>query len=126
MESNYLQDVAKVWNDMTRDTIDAETAELMLKVAVGLKMFHQGGGDPDGIAPEPEPEPKAKPKKKTGGSKFRIDWGKVGALYKAGWDAYKIADEMGASSLTIKQGISSRKWETYVGEDEENDERQED
>ena len=120
MESNYLQDVARVWNDMTRDTIDAETAELMLKVAVGLKMFHQGGGEPDGIAPEPgEPEPKAKPKKKTGGPKLRIDWGKVGALHKAGWDAYKIADEMGASPLTIRQGISSRKWETYVGEEED-------
>ena len=120
MESNYLQDVARVWNDMTRDTIDAETAELMLKVAVGLKMFHQGGGDQDGIAPEPdEPEPKAKPKKKTGGPKLRIDWGKVGALHKAGWDAYKIADEMGASPLTIRQGISSRKWETYVGEEED-------
>ena len=127
MKNNYLQDVAKVWNDMTKDTIDAETAELMLKVAVGLKMFHQGGNNPDGIAPEPgEPEPKAKPKKKTGGPKLRIDWGKVGALYKAGWDASKIADEMGASPLTIRQGISSRKWETYAREDDDENERQED
>lgn len=105
--------------------IDAKTVELMLKVAVGLQRIEEGE-EVGQTEPAPAPAPAPKPKKKTGGPKLRIDWGKVGALHKAGWDAYKIADEMGASPLTIRQGISSRKWETYVGEDEESDERQED
>ena len=130
MNEKYLNDVATVWEAIANTNgIDAKTVELMLKVAVGLRRVKEddtAGVEEPAPAPAPEPAPAPKPKKKTGGPKLRIDWGKVGALYKAGWDAYKIADEMGASPLTIRQGISSRKWETYVGEDEESDERQED
>lgn len=124
MKERYLNDVAIIWEAIANTNgIDAKTTELMLKVAVGLRRVEEE----DTISvEEPAPAPAPKPKKKTDGPKLRIDWGKVGALYKAGWDAYKIADEMGASPLTIRQGISSRKWETYVGEDEESDERQED
>lgn len=124
MKERYLNDVAIIWEAIANTNgIDAKTTELMLKVAVGLRRVEEE----DTISvEEPAPAPAPKPKKKTDGPKLRIDWGKVGALHKAGWDAYKIADEMGASPLTIRQGISSRKWETYVGEDEENDERQED
>lgn len=124
MKEKYLNDVAIIWEAIANTNgIDAKTTELMLKVAVGLRRVEEE----DTISvEEPAPAPAPKPKKKTDGPKLRIDWGKVGALHKAGWDAYKIADEMGASPLTIRQGISSRKWETYVGEDEESDERQED
>lgn len=124
MKERYLNDVAIIWEAIANTNgIDAKTTELMLKVAVGLLRVEEE----DTISvEEPAPAPAPKPKKKTDGPKLRIDWGKVGALHKAGWDAYKIADEMGASPLTIRQGISSRKWETYVGEDEESDERQED
>lgn len=124
MKERYLNDVAIIWEAIANTNgIDAKTTELMLKVAVGLRRVEEE----DTISvEEPAPAPAPKPKKKTDGPKLRIDWGKVGALHKAGWDAYKIADEMGASPLTIRQGISSRKWETYVGEDEESDERQED
>lgn len=125
MNETYLNEVATVWEAIANmNGINAKTTELMLKVAVGLQRIEE-----DEAVGQTEPEPKpapAKPKKKTGGPKLRIDWGKVGALHKAGWDAYKIADEMGASPLTIRQGISSRKWETYVGEDEDENERQED
>lgn len=124
MKERYLNDVAIIWEAIANTNgIDAKTTELMLKVAVGLRRVEEE----DTISvEEPAPAPAPKPKKKTDGPKLRIDWGKVGALHKAGWDVYKIADEMGASPLTIRQGISSRKWETYVGEDEESDERQED
>lgn len=124
MNEKYLNEVATVWEAIANmNGIDAKTVELMLKVAVGLRSVKE---DDTASVEEPAPAPAPKPKKKTGGPKLRIDWGKVGALHKAGWDAYKIADEMGASPLTIRQGISSRKWETHVGEDEESDERQED
>ena len=128
MKERYLNDVAIVWEAIANTNgIDAKTTELMLKVAVGIRRVEEEDTiSVEEPAPAPETAPAPKPKKKTGGPKLRIDWGKVGALHKAGWDAYKIADEMGASPLTIRQGISSRKWETYVGEDEENDERQED
>lgn len=126
MNEKYLNEVATVWEAIANmNGIDAKTVELMLKVAVGLQRIEEGE-EVGQTEPAPAPAPAPKPKKKTGGPKLRIDWGKVGALHKAGWDAYKIADEMGASPLTIRQGISSRKWETYVGEDEESDERQED
>lgn len=128
MKERYLNDVAIIWEAIANTNgIDAKTTELMLKVAVGLRRVEEEDTiSVEEPAPATEPDPAPKPKKKTSGPKLRIDWGKVGALHKAGWDAYKIADEMGASPLTIRQGISSRKWETYVGEDDENDERQED
>lgn len=128
MKERYLNDVAIVWEAIAdKNGIDAKTVELMLKVAVGIRRVEEEDTiSVEEPAPAPATAPAPKPKKKTDGPKLRIDWGKVGALHKAGWDAYKIADEMGASPLTIRQGISSRKWETYVGEDEENDERQED
>ena len=123
MNEKYLNEVATVWEAIANmNGIDAKTVELMLKVAVGLRRVKEDDTarvEEPAPAPAPEPAPAPKPKKKTGGPKLRIDWGKVGALYKAGWDAYKIADEMGASPLTIRQGISSRKWETYVGEDDD-------
>ena len=56
---------------------------------------------------EPKPEPKAEPTKpapkKTAPKKNAkpIDKGKVGALYKAGWSAAKIADEMKLSLSTV-------------------------
>ena len=128
MKERYLNDVAIIWEAIANTNgIDAKTTELMLKVAVGLRRVEEEDTiSVEEPAPAPETAPAPKPKKKTGGPKLRIDWGKVGALHKAGWDAYKIADEMGASPLTIRQGISSRKWETYVGEDEEENDRQED
>lgn len=121
MKERYLNDVAIVWEAIANTNgIDAKTTELMLKVAVGIRRVEEEDTiSVEEPAPAPETAPAPKPKKKTGGPKLRIDWGKVGALYKAGWDAYKIADEMGASPLTIRQGISSRKWETYVGEEED-------
>lgn len=73
--------------------------------------------DPEETQPEPieteplqeepeKPEPKkteSKPApKKTAPKKSKpIDKGKVGALYKAGWSAAKIADEMRCGVSTI-------------------------
>lgn len=121
MNEKYLNEVATVWEAIANmNGIDAKTVELMLKVAVGLRRVKEDDtASVEEPAPAPATAPAPKPKKKTDGPKLRIYWGKVGALHKAGWDAYKIADEMHASPLTIRQGISSRKWETYVGEDED-------
>lgn len=55
------------------------------------------------VREEPKEEPaKTTPKKTT---RKPIDKGKVGALYKAGWSAAKIADEMRCNQSTIYKVI---------------------
>ena len=51
-------------------------------------------------------EGETKTEKKTRGRKSNIDWGKVGALRKAGWSVPKIADEMGIGQSTIFKHFS--------------------
>jgi hypothetical protein len=46
--------------------------------------------------PKKEEKPKAAPKPRK-----RVDKGKIGALYKAGWDILKIADEMRCDKSTV-------------------------
>lgn len=63
--------------------------------------------------PEPEPEPeKPEPKKQ----KIEIDHGKICALYKAGWNCTKIADELRCNAQTVinhlvKEGIYKKRGE---------------
>lgn len=63
--------------------------------------------------PEPEPEPeKPEPKKQ----KTDIDHGKICALYKAGWNYTKIADELRYNAQTVinhlvKEGIYKKRGE---------------
>lgn len=64
--------------------------------------------DPEENQPEPieaEPlqdEPKPEPKKTASKKNTKpIDKGKIGALYKAGWSAAKIADEMKLGLSTV-------------------------
>lgn len=61
--------------------------------------------------PEPEPE-KPEPKKQ----KTEIDHGKICALYKAGWNCTKIADELRCNAQTVinhlvKEGIYKKRGE---------------
>ena len=59
---------------------------------------------------DPEESPKqaepAEGKKKGGRPKKKLDLGKVGALYKAGWTIAKIADEMNVGSSTIQRALA--------------------
>lgn len=56
---------------------------------------------------DPEESPKqAEGKKKGGRPKQKLDLGKVGALYKAGWTIAKIADEMSVGSSTIQRALA--------------------
>ena len=56
----------------------------------------------DGEAPQKGGEPSEEPKPKKNPPKAKgIDKGKIKALHDAGWNASKIADEMGVSPQTI-------------------------
>ncbi len=59
--------------------------------------------EPEPVQEVPEAEP-AKPAPKKTPRKI-IDKGKVGALYKAGWNVAKIADEMRCNQSTIYKTI---------------------
>ena len=41
-----------------------------------------------------------------GGSRKKLDWGKIAALHNAGWTNAAIAEEMNASESTIVTGLS--------------------
>lgn len=68
-------------------------------------------------AADPEESPKqaepAEGKKKGGRKKIKLDLGKVGALYRAGWTIAKIADEMGVGSSTIQRALAQIQEETH-------------
>lgn len=106
MKEDYYEKLSAVWAAMVADrVISPEWCKTMLDVANGLYLCEMEKAE--------DMEP-VKEKKKMGrpqGAKKRIDWGKVGACYNAGWSAEKIADEVGASVLTIREGITARKWE---------------
>lgn len=62
---------------------------------------------------EEQSEPKEVPvkeqkEKKPRGRQTTIDWGKVGALRKAGWSVAKIADEMGIGQATVYRHLSEK------------------
>lgn len=54
----------------------------------------------------PQEAAPAEDKKKGGRKKIKLDLGKVGALYRAGWTIAKIADEMGVGSSTIQRALA--------------------
>lgn len=113
MNTKYYETLAAVWSAMVAaQPITPGWCKVMIRVANGLVL------DEADEKPEPETKPAAKQAKPKQPRK-RIDWGKVGACYKAGWSAEKIADEVGASLYTIRQGISAKKWDTWEGEDNE-------
>ena len=88
--------------------------------------IEEGAAEPEYIkeatmkAEEPKAEePKAEPvkeevpveeqkKKKPRGRQTTIDWGKVGALRKAGWSVSKIADEMRIGQSTVFRHFSEK------------------
>jgi len=57
-------------------------------------------------APEPKPK-KAAPKKR----RVRLDYGKIGALHRAGWSAAKIADEKRCDLSSVYRAIREKAWE---------------
>lgn len=54
----------------------------------------------------PQEAAPAEGKKKGGRKKIKLDLGKVGALYRAGWTIAKIADEMSVGSSTIQRALA--------------------
>ena len=52
-----------------------------------------------------EPKPEPKPKKAEPKPRKKVDKGKIGALYKAGWDILKIADEMRCDKSTVYKTV---------------------
>lgn len=58
--------------------------------------------------PKPEPEKPKKGVKGNGGArhKVKLDLGKVGALYAAGWSVKQIAEEMNCSDQTIRNHLN--------------------
>ena len=56
---------------------------------------------PETIKPEEKP---SKPKTMTGKPK-KVDRGRVGALYRGGWSIDAIADDVGCSTVTVRNII---------------------
>ena len=123
MNNGFLADVADCWSMMLQKDVTDRQVEVMLRAAAGLRLMHEvddSEEDPEEkTAPEKAPEQKKKqePKKKKAGRK-PLDWGKIGALYRAGWDAAKIADEMNCSVLTIRHWIQEQQRKEMSGADE--------
>ena len=80
-----------------------------------------------GFLNQKEEQPKQEPKKsvkENGGArhKVKLDLGKVGALYAAGWAVKKIAEEMNCSEQTIRNHLNAAV-QAYKDVMEENDEQ---
>lgn len=119
MNDKFYTGLAPIWAAMVKaQELTPSWCKAMLEVANQLALDLTA----EFADPEPQPEPtqtndtntlKAMKPKPAGrpAKRLRIDWGKVGACYKAGWSAEKIADEVGASVVTIRNGIYAKKWE---------------
>ena len=79
-------------------TVIEEEAPPEVEIVVNEPPAAEEGGEAPqkGGEPSEEPKPKKNPPKAKG-----IDKGKIKALHDAGWNASKIADEMGVSPQTI-------------------------
>ena len=56
-----------------------------------------------------------KPEKKTKKKRNKVDYGKITALYKAGWSQKKIADEMGVTPTSISMALKRYKDKMEIG-----------
>lgn len=56
-----------------------------------------------------------KPEKKPVKKRNKVDYGKITALYKAGWSQKKIADEMGVTPTSISMALKRYKGKMEIG-----------
>ena len=84
------------------DFIEGAVIEEESSPEVDIVVNEPPAAEEDGEAPQKGGEPSEEPKPKKNPPKAKgIDKGKIKALHDAGWNASKIADEMGVSPQTI-------------------------
>ena len=97
----------------------AERHELTMLEAIesmnrSIEERAEAAPEPEEERPAPPAEPVKKvsaPKKKPGPKPKRVDYGRIGALWKGGWSQTKIADDIGCSISTVSRAIAERRWE---------------
>lgn len=95
---DFCESCMKAISDFIEGAVIEEEAPPEVEIVVNEPpTAEEGREDPQkGGEPSEEPKPKKNPPKAKG-----IDKGKIKALHDAGWNASKIADEMGVSPQTI-------------------------
>ena len=95
---DFCETCMKAISDFIEGTVIEEEAPPEVEIVVD----EPPAAEEDGEAPQKGGEPSEEPKPKKNPPKAKgIDKGKIKALHDAGWNASKIADEMGVSPQTI-------------------------
>ena len=95
---DFCESCMKAISDFIEGTVIEEEAPPEVEIVVD----EPPAAEEDGEAPQKGGEPSEEPKPKKNPPKAKgIDKGKIKALHDAGWNASKIADEMGVSPQTI-------------------------
>jgi hypothetical protein len=95
---DFCESCMKAISDFIEGTVIEEEAPPEVEIVVD----EPPAAEDDGEAPQKGGEPSEEPKPKKNPPKAKgIDKGKIKALHDAGWNASKIADEMGVSPQTI-------------------------
>ena len=95
---DFCESCMKAISDFIEGAVIEEEAPPEVEIVVN----EPPAAEEDGEAPQKGGEPSEEPKPKKNPPKAKgIDKGKIKALHDAGWNASKIADEMGVSPQTI-------------------------
>ena len=95
---DFCESCMKAISDFIEGAVIEEEAPPEVEIVVD----EPPAAEEDGEAPQKGGEPSEEPKPKKNPPKAKgIDKGKIKALHDAGWNASKIADEMGVSPQTI-------------------------
>lgn len=95
---DFCENCMKAISDFIEGAVIEEEAPPEVEIVVD----EPPAAEEDGEAPQKGGEPSEEPKPKKNPPKAKgIDKGKIKALHDAGWNASKIADEMGVSPQTI-------------------------
>ena len=95
---DFCESCMKAISDFIEGAVIEEEAPPEVEIVVD----EPPAAEEDGEAPQKGGEPSEEPKPKKNPPKAKgIDKGKIKALHDAGWNATKIADEMGVSPKTI-------------------------
>lgn len=99
--STFSDDPGRCLGDLCLKCYEAFTKTIRI-------FMHVEKEQPEPEHPKPEPEKPKKGVKGNGGArhKVKLDLGKVGALYAAGWSVKQIAEEMHCSEQTIRNHLN--------------------
>lgn len=101
---SLIRDSEKV-RILTQAALDGVDPGYWLSVILGVQQ-----PEPGTLSPEEEKQQEAPPQGKTrGGSKKKLDRGKILALHNAGWTQKAIAEEIGCSEGSVSMILKEEK-----------------